>query len=44
MSHFLQRPIREDYLEYAVRDVEDLVEVYHEMMTVMKKVCHASFA
>jgi len=32
LKFFLERPIREDFLEYSARDVEDLVEVYHCMV------------
>lgn len=42
-AHFLQRPIREDYLEYAARDVEDLVGVHLEMITALKDTCKKAF-
>ena len=30
-KYFEERPIDEEFLEYSIRDVEDLVEVYTEM-------------
>lgn len=42
-EYFLQRPMDTDFLEYSVRDVEDLVEVYHEMKEIISNLCKEIF-
>ncbi|KRX01440.1 Ribonuclease H-like domain [Pseudocohnilembus persalinus] len=36
-EYFRSRPIKDDYLEYSARDVEDLIEVKQNMMNCIKE-------
>ena len=38
IEHFQQRPIREDFLEYSAKDVEDLEDVYGKMMRKLEEI------